>query len=187
MNNYSRFINCSEAMLLVVDIQKTMFDLCTDRQRVLKNIGVLIVMGDHLKIPAVFTEHNAGKLGGFDEAMIEKSPGSPVLNKIEFSCFGNGKIREAINNTGKKSIILSGIESHVCIFQTGAQAIEEGYTVHVVADAISARTNENHQIGLNRLGRAGAVITSTEMLIFELLLKAGTPDFKKMLPIIKTL
>lgn len=187
MNIYSGFIKCQEALLLVVDIQKVMFDLCLHKDRVKKNIEVLIELANNLKLPVIFTEHNAEKLGRFDSSLMQKSPGSPVLNKTEFSCLGNEDIRNAITNTGKKTIILAGIESHVCIFQTGAQAITMGYEVHAVADAISSRSESNMNIGINRLQQAGAVVTSTEMLIFELLLKAGTPDFKKMLPHIKTL
>ncbi len=187
MNIYARFINRREVLLLIVDIQKVMFDLCVEKSKVKKNIRALIDLANALEIPIIFTEHHAEKLGNFDPSLIQKSPESPVLNKIEFSCLGNDDIREAITKTGKKTIILAGIESHVCIFQTGAQAISEGYDVHVVADAVSARTDSNKHIGINRLENSGAVITSTEMLIFELLLKAGTPDFKSMLPIIKTL
>ncbi len=187
MNLYSLFINPQETLLLVVDIQKVMFDLCVDKDRVKKNIEALIDLAKTLEFPVIFTEHNAEKLGGFDFSLIQKSPDSPVMNKTEFSCIGNADIRETIAKTGKKAIILTGIESHVCIFQTGAQAIQEGYAVHVVKDAVSARTAFNMNIGINRLEQAGAVISSTEMLIFEMLVKAGTPDFKKMLPIIKTL
>lgn len=187
MNIYSQFIKPSETLLLIVDIQKIMFDLCVEKQKITHNINALIDTADNLEIPIVFTEHNPGKLGEFEKSMTQKSPDSPVLNKMEFSCFGNEGIRKTIADTGKKSIILAGIESHVCIFQTGAQAIQERYDVHVAADAVSARSNFSLKTGLDRLRQAGAVITSTEMLIFELLLKAGTPDFKKMLPIIKTL
>lgn len=187
MNIFSRIIDRSDVLLLVVDIQKAMFDHCLKKERVKKNIEALIDMTINLKIPAIFTEHNAARLGGVDESLTHKSPASPVLNKVEFSCFGNDLIRQAIINTGKMTIVLAGIESHVCIFQTGAQALAAGYNVHVVADAVSARTDSNLNIGLGRLEKAGAVVTSTEMLIFELLLKAGTHDFKKMLPIVKTL
>jgi nicotinamidase-related amidase len=187
MKIYSQFIKRSEALLLIVDIQKTMFDLCVEKHKVTQNINALIDMANNLEIPIVFTEHNPVKLGNFDNSMTQKSPDSPVLNKMEFSCFGNEIIGKTIADTGKKSIILAGIESHVCIFQTGAQAIQEGYHVHVVADAVSARSNFSLKTGLDRLRHAGSVITTTEMLVFELLLKAGTPDFKKMLPTIKTL
>jgi nicotinamidase-related amidase len=187
MNVYTHFINRRNALLLIVDIQKVMFDLCVEKDRVKKNIEALIDLANTLEFPIIFTEHNAEKLGRFDSSLIQKSPDSPVLNKTEFSCLGNESIRETITKTGKKTIIMAGIESHVCIFQTGAHAISEGYDLHVVSDAVSARTDFNMTIGINRLKQAGAVITSTEMLIFELLLKAGTHDFKKMLPIIKTL
>jgi nicotinamidase-related amidase len=187
MNIYNSFVKPRDALLLIVDIQKVMFELCVDKDRVKKNIEALIELAISLEIPIIFSEHNAEKLGGFDFSLIQKSPDSPVLNKKEFSCFGNSGIRKAITKTEKKTIILSGIESHICIFQTGAQALQEGYDVHVVSDAISARTGSNMTIGINRLEKAGAVISSTEMLIFELLLKAGTDEFKKMLPIIKNI
>lgn len=187
MNLYGRLINRKDALLLIVDIQKVMFDLCLENERVKKNIEALLDMSNILELPVIFTEHNAEKLGGFDSSLIQKCPGISVLNKTEFSCIMNDSIRQAIIKTGKKTIILAGIESHVCIFQTGAHAIQEGYNVYAVSDAISARTLANMKIGINRLEKAGAVITSIEMLIFELLLKAGTSDFKKMLPVIKGL
>jgi nicotinamidase-related amidase len=187
MNIYARFINRQEALLLVVDIQKVMFDLCVEKDKVKKNIQALIDLANILELPVIFTEHNAEKLGKFDSSLIKKPQHSSVLNKMEFSCIGNDGIRNAIIKTGKKTIILAGIESHICIFQTGAQAVQKGYNVHVAVDAVSARSNFNMNIGINRLKQAGAVINSTEMLIFELMLKAGTHDFKKMLPIIKTL
>jgi nicotinamidase-related amidase len=186
MNIHTRFINRQEALLLIVDIQKVMFDLCVEKETVKKNIGALIDLANILELPVIFTEHNAGKLGRFDSSLIQKSQKNSLFNKMEFSCMGNDGIRNAITTTGKKTIILAGIESHVCIFQTGAQAIQEGFNVHIVSDAISARTSFNLNIGINRLKQAGAVITCTEMLIFELLLKAGTQEFKKLLPIIKT-
>jgi nicotinamidase-related amidase len=187
MNINARFLKSQEALLLIVDIQKVMFDLCVEKNKIKKNIDALIELATNLEIPIIFTEHNAEKLGGFELSLSQKSPKSPVLNKLEFSCFGNDQIRKAITKAAKKTIILAGIESHICIFQTGAQAIQEGFNVHTVTDAISARTSFNLNLGINRLKQAGAVITSTEMLIFELILKAGTHDFKKMLPIIKNL
>jgi nicotinamidase-related amidase len=187
MNINAHFLKPQEALLLIVDIQKVMFDLCLEKNKVIKNIDALIELAINLEIPVIFTEHNAEKLGEFDSSLIRKSPNSPVFNKVEFSCFGNDGIRNAIKKAERKTIILAGIESHICIFQTGAQAIQEGFNIHAVTDAISARTSFNLNIGINRLKQAGAVITSTEMLIFELLLKAGTNNFKKMLPVIKNL
>ena len=187
MNDYRKLSSRDEALLLVVDIQKVMFDLCVEKDRVEKNLEALIDTAATLGLPAIFTEHNAEKLGGFEPSLLERSPDSPVLNKVEFGCFGNRAIREAVDSSGKKTILLAGIESHVCIFQTAAQALSAGYAVHVVADAVSARSKSNVKIGLKRMRDAGAVLTSVEMAIFELLAKAATDDFRQMLPVVKRL
>ncbi len=107
--------------------------------------------------------------------------------KGEFSCLENVYCRRTIEQTGRKAIILAGVETHICVFQTAARAIRLGYTVHVVSDAVSTRIRSNHDIGLARMDRAGAVITCTEMVIFELLERAGSPEFREALPVIKTL
>ncbi len=186
MNIYTNFINHKNSLLMIVDIQKVLFDLCIDNKGVKKKIEALIDMAEIMKIPAIFTEHNAKKLGGFLPDLLERASGK-AMNKMEFSCFENSMISAAVKQTGKNTIILAGIESHVCIFQSGAQALQQGYQIHVVADAVSARAQSNLMVGLNRLEHAGAVVSSTEMLIFELLKKAGTDDFRKAFPIIKQL
>jgi nicotinamidase-related amidase len=187
MNDYKKLLDRDDALLLVVDIQKVMFDLCVEKDRVGKNLEALVDTAATLELPAVFTEHNAEKLGGFEPSLLERSPHSPVLNKVEFGCFGNRRIRQAVESSGKKTILLAGIESHVCIFQTAVQALSSGYAVHVVADAVSARAKSNLKIGLKRMRDAGTVLTSVEMAIFELLGKAATDDFRKMLPVVKRL
>lgn len=187
MNTYRKLIDRGDTLLLAVDIQKVMFDLCVEKNRVEKNIGSLIDAARIMDFPVVFTEHNAEKLGGFEPSLRKKSPKSKVFNKLEFGCLGNRTIRDALDRSGRKTILLCGIESHICIFQTAAQALSEGYDVHVVADAVSARSERNLKTGLERMGMGGAVIVSVEMAIFELMGKAGTDEFKKMLPVIKNL
>ena len=186
MNVNADFIDHKNSILMIVDIQQVMFDLCIDKTGVREKIEALIDLAGILKLPVIPTEHNPERLGGFLPDLLERAS-AKALNKIEFGCLENGRIREAVENSGRKSIILAGIESHVCIFQTGAQAIQQGYHVHLVSDAVSARSQSNLMVGLNRLEQAGAVVTSTEMLIFELLKKAGTDNFRKALPIIKRL
>jgi nicotinamidase-related amidase len=84
-------------------------------------------------------------------------------------------------------LLLAGLETHVCIFHTGTHGLRLGYRVHLAADAVTSRSSSNRQIGLRRLEQAGAVISSTEMIIFELLNRAGTPEFRSALPLLKTL
>ena len=83
--------------------------------------------------------------------------------------------------------MIGGIETHICIFQTGVQGLQLGYRIHIVGDAVSSPAQSNRETGLRRLESSGAVLSSTEMVIFELLRRAGTPEFRQMLPIIKAL
>jgi nicotinamidase-related amidase len=89
--------------------------------------------------------------------------------------------------SARRTLIIAGLETHVCVFHTAAHGLRLGYTVHVVADAVASRSRFNWEIGLKRLERAGVVISSTEMMVFELLNRAGTPEFRAALPLLKTL
>jgi isochorismate hydrolase len=104
---------------------------------------------------------------------------------LDFNCFENEDIAGAIGETGRKTLLLAGIEGHVCIFHTAVGALRLGHRVHIAHDAVTSRGASDKQIGMNRLDRAGAVISSTEMIIFELLHRAGTKEFRELLPLIK--
>jgi nicotinamidase-related amidase len=140
-----------------------------------------------LKIPVLFSVHNAEKLGSALPELVRKAPGAPILNKLEFSCLENEGISRAVQQSGRRTLLLAGLETHVCVFHTGASALRLGYRVHLASDAVSSRSAHNRHVGLNRLERAGAVISSTEMIIYELLNRAGTPEFRAALPLLKTL
>ena len=138
-------------------------------------------------IPTLLTEQNPSKLGKFLPELAARLPEQAILSKVEFGCFENEVIRRTVAETGRKTILLAGIEAHVCIFQTGVQALQGGFRLHVIADAVSARNALGREVGLRRLVRAGGVLTSTEMLVFELLKRAGTPEFRELLPLIKNI
>ncbi len=181
------FLKREDCLLLLVDIQKVLFEPCVMKEEMLKSWNALIDICNILEIPIILTTHNAEKLGGFMPELLEKVEKPVVLNKLEFSCFQNDSIRQAVESTGKKSIILAGMESHVCIFHTGAHAIRLGYRVDLVTDGVTSRSESNREIGIKRLEQAGAVMSSAEMVIFELLNRAGTEEFRKALPLLKTL
>jgi nicotinamidase-related amidase len=187
MNDYSRFLDRKDCVLLLVDIQKVMLDLCKDSDLARKNAAALIDMAKLLRLPIIFSVHNGEKLGGFLPELLNKVPEPTVLNKVEFSCFQNEGIARAMNDLGRKTLILAGLEGHICIFHTGAHALRLGYTVHVASDAVCSRERANKEIGMRRLEKAGAVISSTEMAIFELLNRAGTDEFRAALPLLKAL
>lgn len=185
MNDYAELLLSRECVLLLVDLQEILLAPCIDAVQVKNNVAILIDMAQLLDIPILFTVHNAGKLGGPLPELTEKVPEHKVYNKLEFSCFENESINRALLATGRRTLLIAGIESHVCVFHTGASALKLGYRVHVAADAVTSRSKLNRETGLKRLDRAGAVMSSTEMIIYELLNRAGTPEFRAALPILK--
>ncbi len=187
MNACQEFLQRDDCLLILVDVQKVMLDLCVEADLLRKHAAALLDVVRVFGIPSLFTVHNSEKLGGALPELLEKAPDAPAINKMEFSCFDNPEIARAIRETGRRTLLLAGIEAHVCVFHTGAHALRLGYQVHVAADAVASRSAFNRQIGLNRLEKAGAVVSSTEMIIFELLQRAGTEEFRTLLPLLKTL
>jgi nicotinamidase-related amidase len=187
MNVYAEFLRREDCALLLVDIQEIMLGPCVNGDRVRKNSAALIDIAAIFDIPVLFSVHNAEKLGGFLPELIRKVPNPHVFNKVEFSCFENEAIARTVEKTGRRTLLIAGLEGHVCIFHTAAHALRLGYTVHVAADAVSSRSELNRDVGLRRLENSGAVISSTEMIIYELLNRAGTPEFRSALPLLKTL
>lgn len=185
MNDYREFLNRRDCILLLVDIQKVLLDLCVDPDHTVSNASALIEVCELFEIPILYTVQNAGKLGGFLTELTDKISRPKILDKLEFNCFENDEIKEAVRETGRKTVLLAGLEGHVCIFHTGVGALHLGYRVHVAQDAVTSRSASNNEIGIHRLDRAGAVISSTEMIIFELLHRGGTKEFKTLLPLLK--
>jgi nicotinamidase-related amidase len=184
---YGQFLAREDCLLLLVDIQKSMLDLCVQKDMVVKNCAALIDIVSIFEIPVFFSQHNAKKLGGFLSELVAKVQHPAIHDKLEFSCLENEGIAQALENLGRRTILLAGLETHVCIFHTGAHAVRLGYQVHVAGDAVTSRSPFNWETGLRRLERAGVVISSTEMIIFELLNRAGTPEFRRALPVLKAL
>jgi nicotinamidase-related amidase len=187
MNAHSEFLTKSDCLLMLVDIQKVMLEPCVHPELVTKNAFALLEIAALLELPTIVTEHNSEKLGGFLPELLERAPRPQLFNKMEFSCLENDPILRALQKTDRTTLLLAGLESHVCVFHTGAHALRLGYRLHVATDAVSSRSELNKEIGLRRLEKAGAVISSTEMIIFELLNRAGTPEFRSALPLLKTL
>lgn len=181
------FLRRDDCLLFLVDIQKVLLDLCVRKDEIVKNCGALIDICNTLNVPIIFTSHNAEKLGPFLPELTGKVTNPTIINKLEFSCFENEAIKNAVEQTGRRTLLLAGMESHICIFHTGAHALRLGYRVDLATDVVTSRVEENRLVGIKRLEQAGAIISSTEMIIFELLNRAGTEEFRKALPIIKKL
>ncbi|MFZ2445132.1 MAG: isochorismatase family protein [Syntrophobacteraceae bacterium] len=185
MNACAEFLERRDCVLLLVDIQKTLLDLCVDADRIPGNAAALIETAELFGIPVLCSVHNPEKLGGSLPELTGRISRPRFFDKLEFNCFENEAIAGAVRETGRKTVLLAGLEGHVCIFHTGVGALREGYRVHVASDAVTSRGLPDKETGLHRLDRAGAVISSTEMIVFELLGRAGTGEFRALLPLIK--
>lgn len=172
----------ADGVLVVIDVQERLLPHIHQAERVVENAVKLIRFARIAGLPVLWAEQE--KLGATAAPIRAELEGlSPVL-KADFGCFGSGEFRARAEALGRKTLILCGIEAHICVARTALQALPR-YGVHVVADAVSSRTPENRQIALDRLGRAGAVVTSTEMLFYEVLERAGTDEFRAVLPLVK--
>jgi len=178
-------INRSHAALVLVDIQERLLPAIFEKERVLANALRLAKGAAVLCVPAFVTEQYRAGLGGTIPELAAAVAGFAPLEKMTFSSCGAAGLVEAFAAQGITDVILSGIEAHVCVTQTALDLITRNFNTFVVADAVSSRTAENWRCGLERMREAGAVMASTEMVLFELLGRAGTDEFKRILPLVK--
>jgi nicotinamidase-related amidase len=176
----------ANALLLIVDVQER---LCTAMPpgplaALEKNARVLIRAARRLDIPVVATEQYPKGLGPTVASLKELLPADP-MTKMEFSCGASKEIARRILGAGRKQVIVAGMEAHVCVFQTVRDLLRGGFSVFIAQDAILSRTEANRSVGLGLCEKAGAVLSSTETILFDLLGVAGTPEFKELTALIK--
>ena len=176
----------TKAAVLVIDVQSRLTPSMPPEAlaRVVKYARALIGAGKELGLPVIATEQYPKGLGETIPELRDVLP-SPPLAKMHFSCGADPAIAAALEKTGRRQILVSGMETHVCVFQTVRDLVSMGYEVHVCSDAVSSRTEEHRRIGLDLCREAGATITTAETAIFDLLHVAGTPEFKKVAPLVK--
>ena len=168
--------------LVVIDMQERLVPVIADRERVVENVVRLIKFSRIIGLPVVLTEQQ--KLGHTLPEIREELIGIQPISKLEFDCFASNEFSEQINKLNRNALIIAGIEAHICVAQTALHAISD-YEVHMVSDAISSRSTHNWEVALHRMRQRGVTITSTEMIIYELLRKAGTDVFRETLKLVK--
>jgi len=182
-----RSLEAEQCALIVVDIQEKLLPPIWERERLLRNSQLLIRLAGILKIPAVVSTQYAKGLGNTTPEIASLLPDVTAIDKVMFSCFGSDVFCSALKRLPgqRTTVLLCGMETHICVMQTALAALREGYMVHVASDAVSSRVEWNWRIGLDRMRAAGAVISSTEMMMYELLRSSGSPAFKELLPYLK--
>ncbi len=181
----AKTIDRRHACLLVVDLQERLFPTMIDQERILQNSVCLVRACAILGIPIFVTEQYPRGLGATLPQLAEEIPDFAPLEKLTFSACGHPDLMDNVQAREIHDVILCGIEAHVCVTQTCLGLINQGHNAYVVTDAVSSRTLENKNAGLERMRNAGAGIVSTEMALFELMERAGTDEFKRILPLIK--
>jgi nicotinamidase-related amidase len=182
-----RPLEADRCALIVVDIQEKLLPPIFEKARLLKNSQLLIRLAGILKIPALLTTRYAKGLGSTTPEIASLLPETQPIDKIMFSCFGSDAFCSVLKRLpgNRNTVLLCGMESHICVMQTALAALREGYIVHVASDAVSSRAEWNWKIGLERMRAAGSVISSTEMILYELLRSSASPAFKELLPYLK--
>jgi nicotinamidase-related amidase len=179
-------LTLNNTALVVIDVQGKLAQLMAQKEALFENLQKLIKGVQVLELPIIWNEQLPEKLGPTTPEIAELLVQSTrPIAKSSFSCCGNPPFMEALKATGRKQVLLTGIETHICVYQTCRDLLDLGYEVQVVTDAVSSRTPENRQIGLERMKEAGATATSTEMALFELLRVAEGPKFKQITKIVK--
>lgn len=179
-------ISKEDTMALIVDFQERLIPVMHNKEKLIDNTIRLIKGLKVLDIPMLVTQQYTKGLGmTIDDIKNEISEEFIYYDKISFSCVGDSEIFNKIKEVNKKNIILFGIESHICVLQTAIDLIQEGYNVIIIKDCISSRTMDNIEVGINRAIFEGAIISSWESILYELLVKAGSSKFKEISKIIK--
>lgn len=174
-----------DSALVVVDVQGKLAQLMHEKDILFKNVQILIKAAGILDIPILWCQQCPESLGPTIPEIAELLTDSHPIDKAAFSCCGAPDFNDALNKLSRRCMILCGIETHVCIYQTAADLLAAGYSVEVIADAVSSRTLANKQIALQTLAAKGASISSTEMTLFDLLKTAEHPKFKQIAKLIK--
>jgi nicotinamidase-related amidase len=177
-----RPLEADQCALIVIDIQEKLLPPIFQKEQLIRNAQLLIRLAGILKIPTIATAQYTKGLGNTVPEIRSLVPDNGIDKQV-FSCFGSDVFCSMLKRLPgrRNTLLLCGMESHICVMQTALNALREGYLVHVASDAVSSRTEWNWKIGLERMRSAGAVISSTEMMIYELLRSSNTAAFKEML------
>ena len=182
-----RTLEAEQCALIVVDIQEKLLPPIFQKEQLIKNSQLLIRTAGIMKIPTLMSTQYAKGLGGAVPEIAALVAEGRAIDKQTFSCFSSDLFCSMLKRIpgNRNTVLLCGMESHICVMQTALGALQDGYLVHVASDAVGSRTERNWKIGLERMRDAGAIISSTEMMIYELIRSSGTQAFNELLPYIK--
>lgn len=173
-----------DSLMIVIDIQDRLIKAMSKGDRVLKNTNILLESLRAMDIPVIVTEQYPKGLGHTVEDISNIHKDLEVFDKNSFTGCIEG-VNKRLEELGRKKVIIVGMEAHVCVLQTCRDLLSQGYDVHIVRDGVTSRTEENYENALGMMQDMGAVISNTETILFDLLKKAGSDEFKLVSKLIK--
>jgi nicotinamidase-related amidase len=178
-------LNVDNTALVIIDVQGKLATLMHEKDRLFANLVRITKGAQALNLPILWNEQLPDKLGPTIPELKELLKGQEPIVKNTFSCWGNATFKKALGPLSVKNTLLVGIETHVCVYQSAVDLIEEGFDVHLVVDAVSSRFDYNYDLGIERIKELGARLTSVEMSLFEMLKVAEGDAFKQVIQIVK--
>lgn len=182
-------LSAEDCVLIVIDLQDKFLQAIPERDRVLNHSIALVQVALELEVPIIVTEQVPEKLGNTDPGLAEILRGqnqSPIA-KSSFSCWASPEFQSQLKHLNRRTAVLVGVETHICVASTALDLIENQYEVTVCPDAVAARSTERHKLGMERVRDAGAMPAHVESVIYEWLNRADHPLFKRCLPVIKSI
>jgi hypothetical protein len=178
-------IKAEQSSLLIVDVQQGLAPVMSEPRRVYRGCSLLMRAAARLGLPMVISEQYPKGLGHTAGELLDLAPEGAVMEKLHFSCAADAAILERFRGFGRNRVVIAGIESHVCVLQSALGFKAEGFEPVVVADACASRTEFSYQTAMARMAANGIEIATVEMVLFEWLHRAGTPEFKELSALIK--
>ena len=175
----------NNTILHIIDVKERIFDVMHNKEFLKENMVRFLKGIQILNIPVIWIEQYPKGLGHTIPELSELMPDQQPLEKMCFSSCNQPDFLNEMKSTGKNTVLVMGIETHVCIYQTVKGLLARGFEVEVVADAVSSRTEKNYELGLRKMESIGAKLTSVEMALFELLKESGTDEFKQISRLVK--
>ncbi len=174
-----------DSFVVVIDMQPALWERAWEKERARSGVQLLVQGARMLGLPVIATEQNPARLGRTMPEVAELLDGAPVIEKMAFSCCGEPGFMQALAALGRKTAILCGTETHICVTQTALDLLHAGYRVQVPADAAAGRGEINWRVALEALRAAGVIVTTVEAVLFQLLERADTDEFRALARLIK--
>ncbi len=185
MRRHPSLANAEDSLVVIIDPQEKLMRAVERREEITRNLRLLLRFAPIYGVPVVLTEHYPQGLGYTVDEVKEVLPEyRPIIKRI-FSCFGVEEFERELAASGRKRLLVAGIETHICVAQTVLDALHRGYVVQVLADAVSSRREGDHRLALERMAREGAVVTTTEAAMYEIAVRADDENFRRLLELVK--